>query len=519
MSIRVAVVGAGVGGLVCAALLAARGADVVLLEKAEGPGGKLREVLAGGQPMDAGPTVFTLRGVFDELFAQLGQRLDDHLHLEPAAVLARHAWNEEQHLDLHADFEASVDAIGRLAGAAEARGYRSFCRRAQRIHETLDATFMRGQRPSVLGLTARVAWQGLPGLARISPFGTLASALAGHFRDARLQQLFGRYATYCGSSPYLAPATLMLVAHVERSGVWYVDGGMHRLAQVLAAQAARAGARLRWRCGVREILLRDGRAAGVLLDDGERIAADAVVFNGDAGALAAGHLGEGVRGALGGGGGHGGLHRATAPQRSLSAITWNAVATCRGFPLLRHNVFFSGDYRAEFDDLQAGRLPREPTVYLCAQDRRDAPRTVHGGPERLLVLVNAPPDGDTRPLRPQEIETCRQTAFQRLARCGLMLKPESAMVTTTPADFEAMFPGTGGALYGPASHGWQASFRRPGSATRLPGLYLAGGSTHPGPGVPMAAMSGLLAAQRVMADPASTRRLHPVVMPGGTSMR
>ena len=93
------------------------------------------------------------------------------------------------------------------------------------------------------------------------------------------------------------------------------------------------------------------------------------------------------------------------------------------------------------------------------------------------------------------------------------------MVTTTPTDFEAMFPGTGGALYGPASHGWQASFRRCGAASRLPGLYLAGGSTHPGPGVPMAALSGRLAAQRVTADLASMRRPHPVVMPGGTSMR
>lgn len=514
MTFRVTVIGAGVGGLVCAALLAAQGHEVLLLEKAAGPGGKLREVLAGGQPMDAGPTVFTLRAVFDEVFEQLGQRLDEHLHLEPAAVLARHAWDAEQHLDLHADFEATVDAIGHFAGAGEARGYRRFCQRARRIHDTLSDTFLRRQRPGVLALTGRVAWQGLPGLARISPFGSLASALAGHFRDERLRQLFGRYATYCGSSPWLAPATLMLVAHVERSGVWYVDGGMHRLAQVLAALATRAGARLRYGAPVQEVLVQDGRACGVRLASGERVAADAVVFNGDVGALAAGHLGPALREAAGPG-------APTRPQRSLSAVTWNAVASCRGFPLLRHNVFFSADYRAEFNDLQAGRLPREPTAYLCAQDRRDQARTVHGGPERLLLLVNAPPDGDgdSPALRPEEIERCRQTTFQRLARCGLMLKPESAMVTTTPNDFEAMFPGTGGALYGPASHGWQAAFRRCGAASRLPGLTLAGGSTHPGPGVPMAALSGRLAAQRVMADLASMRRLHPVAMPGGTSMR
>lgn len=508
----VVVIGAGVGGLVAAAALAAHGARVTLLDAAPQPGGKLREVLAGGQPMDAGPTVFTMRWVFDEFFAQLGQRLDDHLHLEPAAVLARHAWSGEQHLDLHADLEASVDAIGRFAGAADARGYRQFCQRARQIYRTLEAPFLRGQRPDLPTLVARVAWQGLPGLARISPFGTLASALAGHFRDARLRQLFGRYATYCGSSPYQAPATLMLVAHVEQSGVWYVDGGMHRLAQVLAAQAERCGVRLR--CGLRatEIVLARGRTTGVRLASGELLPADAVVFNGDVGALAAGHLGEAVRQAAGGG--------APLPaQRSLSALTWNLVASCRGLPLLRHNVCFSDDYRAEFDDLRAGRLPRSPTVYLCAQDRRDAPRTVHGGPERLLMLVNAPPTGDSRPPTAQEIDACQHSTFDRLARCGLLIRPESAMVSTTPAQFEQMFPGSGGALYGPASHGWQASFRRAGARSQVPGLYLAGGSTHPGPGVPMAALSGRLAAQRLLADHASMQRHHPVVMPGGTSMR
>ncbi|MCR5868035.1 MAG: 1-hydroxycarotenoid 3,4-desaturase CrtD [Aquincola tertiaricarbonis] len=511
MAISVVVIGAGVGGLVAAACLAAQGVRVTLLEAADQPGGKLREVLAGGQPMDAGPTVFTMRWVFDELFSLLGQRLDDHLHLEPAAVLARHAWSGDAHLDLHADFEASVDAIGRFAGAADARGYRQFCQRARRIYRTLEQPFIRSQRPGLLQLVGRVAWQGLPGLARISPFGTLAAALAGHFRDARLRQLFGRYATYCGSSPYQAPATLMLVAHVEHSGVWYVDGGMHRLAQVLAAQAARCGARLRHGARVAEILLADGHAAGVRLAGGEVLHADAVVFNGDVGALAAGHLGDAVRAAAGPG--------APLPaQRSLSAVTWNLLAHCRGQPLLRHNVCFSDDYRAEFDDLRAGRLPRAPTVYLCAQDRRDQPRTVHGGPERLLMLVNAPPTGDSRPPTPEEMAACQHSTFDRLARCGLLIRPESAMVTTTPAHFERMFPGTGGALYGPASHGWQASFRRAGSRSRLPGLYLAGGSTHPGPGVPMAALSGRLAAQRLLADLASMRRHHPVVMPGGTSM-
>ncbi len=189
-------------------------------------------------------------------------------------------------------------------------------------------------------------------------------------------------------------------------------------------------------------------------------------------------------------------------SRSLSAITWNAVAATSGFPLLRHTVFFSRDYAAEFAAIFGRRkLPQSPTVYVCAQDRDDRDPTAPPAAERLLFLVNAPADGDAHRRRDAEIAEAARRALAQLARCGLSVELNDARtVVTTPADFERLFPGTGGALYGPASHGWRASFARPGTRTRLAGLYLAGGSTHPGPGVPMAALSGRLAAEAVLED-------------------
>ncbi|WP_153114722.1 1-hydroxycarotenoid 3,4-desaturase CrtD [Rhodocyclus tenuis] len=508
---RVLVIGAGVGGLSTAIGLAAHGCEVIVLERATAPGGKLRQVLIGGQGIDAGPTVLTMRWVLEELFAEGGARLDDWLTLRPVETLARHAWSDGQRLDLFADTRRSAEAIGEFAGGAEAQRFRAFCARAEAIYRTLENSFLRAPRPTPWSLAQAAGWRGLPDLWRIAPFVSMWRSLGRYFHDPRLRQLFGRYATYCGSSPFRSPAVLMLVAHVEQQGVWIVDGGMVRIAETLAALAARLGASIRCDAGVAEIIVRDGRACGVQLDNGERIEADAVVSNVDVAAIGEGLFGEASRAAV---------RRLPSSARSLSALTWNMLAECRDFPLVRHNVFFSDDYASEFSDIfQQRRLPVTPTVYVCAQDRGDADEVTPSGSERLFCLVNAPATGDGGPFTPLEIDRCQTQSFALLQRCGMTLTPTQAPVLTTPAEFNALFPATGGALYGPASHGWRASFLRPGSRSRLPGLYLSGGSTHPGPGAPMAALSGRLAAASVLADLSSTRRSVPVATAGGMSTR
>ena len=509
---HVVIVGAGVGGLVAAVDLAARGVAVTLLERAPTPGGKLREVHIGDATVDAGPTVFTMRWVFDEIFADAGASLDDHLHMEPAEILARHAWSGSERLDLFADAAHSEAAIGDFAGAAAARGFRDFRARAQNIWRTLEHPFIRGHRPTPFSLVRGAGLRGIGDVWRISPFATLWSALGEHFADPRLRQLFGRYATYAGSSPFLAPATLMLIAHVEQGGVWLVEGGMQRIAEALAGLAVARGARIRYAVRVDRVETTSGRASGVVLADGERIAADAVVFNGDVSAFAGGLLGRAAAGAA----------PAVAPAaRSLSAVTWAMQARARGFPLLRHSVFFSADYAGEFAELlRAGRLPGAPTVYVCAQDRGGVDAAPPDGAERLLILVNAPANGDTTLFTDAEIAACETATFSLLTRCGLTLeRTPQATVRTLPSDFEALCPATGGALYGQSVHGPMASFRRPGARSKLPGLYLAGGSTHPGAGVPMAALSGRLAASSVLADLASTVRSRTAATRGGISTR
>ena len=514
---HVVVIGAGIGGLVSALLIAARGVPVTLVEAAATPGGKMRQVHVGGAAIDAGPTVFTMRWVFEQILHAAGASLADLPPLTPLQVLARHAWRgHDARLDLHADPAQSEQAIGDFAGAAEARRYAAFCRQARAVYQALEGPYIRGPRPSLLSMSRGLGPSGLATLAGLGPFSSLWHSLGRHFQDPRLRQLFGRYATYCGASPWQAPATLMLVAQVELDGVWSVQGGMHAVAQSFADMAARKGVALRYNAPCERIVVRGGKACGVVLAGGEELPADAVVFNGAPQALADGLLGDAVQ-------------RATPPlprhKRSLSAVTWSAHAATNsdtgGFPLTRHNVFFDDDYSAEFDDIFGRRrLPRAGTVYVCAQDRSDHTTLAAGTPERLLCLVNAPADGDHPNFDALETETCLQHSLALLRGCGLAvdLNPQDPLNThtTTPADFNRLFPASGGALYGQATHGWMSSFQRPGSATAVKGLFLAGGGVHPGPGVPMAALSGQLAAEALMAHLASTSPSRRVAISGGT---
>lgn len=510
---RVVVVGAGVGGLAAALELAQAGRSVTVVERASVPGGKARELLVAGTAIDSGPTVLTMKWVFEELFAAAGANLDERLELVRAEVLARHVWSAEERLDLFADPARTADAIGSFAGAAAVRGFECFRRRARAVYETLEHSFIRAPRPTPLGLVRSAG--GLGELLRIKPFATLWGELGGFFADPRLRQLFGRYATYCGASPFLAPATLMLVAHVELAGVFRVTGGMQRLPEAMARLAAEKGVRLRYDQTVTEVAVERGRVSGVTLSTGEQLPAAAVVLNADVATLAAGLLG-GVARRVG--------DKVPPAARSLSALTLSLFTPARGFPLSRHNVFFSADSAAEFSDLlKYRRLPRAPTVYLCAQDRDD--EAANGGtdqavPERLFCIINAPATGDHERFTETDIEPCIRQIMSLLSRGGLQVTatPENCRITS-PRDFELRFPGTGGALYGRATHGALATFQRPGARTAVPGLYLAGGSVHPGPGVPMAALSGRLAARSLLVDSRSIAPSLQVVMPGGTLMR
>lgn len=503
---RVVVIGAGMGGLAAAIRLAARGCAVTLVEAQATPGGKMRTLPSPAGPVDAGPTVLTLRAVFDDLFTLAGERLEDHLTLLPQTTLARHWWPDGSRLDLTGDPKTDAAAIAAFVGPGEAHAFFRFDQLARALHDAFEAPVMQAPKPDLAAiLKATLARPALwPALL---PGRSLLGLLRRRFRDPRLTQLFARYATYVGGRPSHSPGVLALIWRAEAAGVWAVEGGMHRLALALADLAQRLGVDLRLSTPARRVLRQGGRISGVQLASGATLPCVACVFAGDPAALASGLMGEGLGDAL--------PPKATRP-RSLSAWVWSFAATAEGPlapDLIHHNVFFPADSAREFGPLGRGEMPETPTLYICAEDRA-AGRPE--GPERFEIIVNAPPG---RADQPEDYARCHARTFQTLRTLGLRFSPEPGpQALTTPAMLDRLFPGSGGAIYGRSPEGTFAAFARPPSRTKAPGLYLAGGGAHPGAGVPMAALSGRHAAEAVMADLTSLSMSGRTVTPGGISM-
>lgn len=485
---HVAIIGAGIAGLAAALRLAHAGAQVTVFETAATPGGKMRRVPSIAGPIDAGPTVLTMRPVFEALFTETGSALDNHVTLEREHLLARHFWRDGTTLDLTRDAAENVTNIEQAFGRSAAKNFTAFDARTRLLFDAFDAPMMQSAAPSQKALTLHVMRN--PNLLRaMQPHRNMLGALGTQFREPRLAQLFARYATYVGGRPDASPALLSLIWQAEAQGVWHVKGGMHALAIAIAARAKKLGAEFRYNTPVQRIEMQDGSPSAVQTAS-TRIPVDAVLFNGDPRALHQGLLGNAARKAV--------PKQATEP-RSLSAYVHTFAAKPEGIALAAHNVFFGDTPAGEFKPLAKGQMPDDPTLYICAQDRFGA-RTPEG-PERFEIIMNAPATPDNSIPFEEDIAQCQTLVFDRLRSFGLTFSPKPKPDgLTMPHHFAAMFPASNGALYGRSPHGMMAAFQRPTVRSQIKGLYLAGGGVHPGAGVPMATLCAAHAAEMMKAD-------------------
>jgi phytoene desaturase len=485
MNQSVIVIGGGIGGLSAAIRLAAAGKPVTIVEQNAAVGGKMSEFRADGFRWDTGPSVITMRHVIEDLFTAVGRRLDDYLTLAPVEPLTRYFYPDGVVFDASRDWPKMAAQISRL-DEHDVEGYLAYLAYAARLHRITGPAFIYGEPPGLGALTRVSPLDAL----KIDAWKTMDSAIRGYVHSPHLRQLLGRFATYVGASPYRAPATLNVIAHVELTGgVWYPLGGIYSIARALERLALEMGVQIRTGCGVKQIVVKNQMAQGVILNDETLLPAQAVIANVDVATVYERLL--------------------TVDSRRVRQLT-EIDSSCSGFIMLlgvegqheklaHHNIFFSSDYPREFDDIfSRGVPPDEPTIYVAITSKAD-PQDAPEGCENWFVLVNAPPLGDSFDWRSQA-EIYGERVLKRLADFGFDMRTRSKHILT-PLDLERLTGARRGALYGASSNNMFAAFRRPQNRAKdIRGLYFAGGTTHPGGGVPMVMLSGKVAAGMLLED-------------------
>jgi phytoene desaturase len=473
----VVVVGAGVGGLAAAIRLAATGRRVVVLERNDVAGGKLAVVRHGGATFDAGPSLVTLPHVFDELFRVGGSSLADEVTLHRLDPQFTYRWPDGSSLVVPDDAERRVAAFEALSPGAGA-AWRRFDDHGRRIWDVSERTFLAGPMDGPVAMARRM--RSPRDLTAVDPLRTLHRVAASTFDDPRLVQWAGRYATYSGSSPYRAPATLACIPHIEaRHGCWYPAGGLDAIRAALQRVAERVGVEVRTGVDV-ERICDDGRAVTGVEAGATRVAAPVVVANADAEQLYDRLLPD-----------ERALRRVRRAPRSMSALVVLALVRGATPGAAHHTVSFSADDRAEFAALSAGRMADDPTVYACVSAVSD-PSQAPSGSENWFLLVNTPPGIRLEP------DTERHRILAVLASRGIELRDRIGWVDAiTPLQFAARTGSPAGSIYGTSSDGRRAAFLRPGNRGARRGLFLVGGSSHPGGGLPLVVTSAAIVTRMI----------------------
>ncbi|MBD0860576.1 phytoene desaturase [Gordonia sp. zg691] len=491
---RVLVIGAGVGGLAAAMRLQAGGHDVTVVEQSDAVGGKLGVVEHDGFVFDTGPSLVTMPHVFEELFAATGASIHDVLTLERLPLAARYRFPDGTELDMPGDLDAIPAALDAALGPGRGAQWSSFLRRAERIWDATHGPFLE----SPMSIRTMIGGIATPSDVRtVAPWRTLRGLGDRHFDDPRLSMLLDRYATYTGSDPRRAPAALASVPWAEQAyGSWYVRGGLGRIAAAMRDRLTELGGRIELGVEVARVSTDTrGRVDGVVLADGTERPADIVVANADARQV----------------------YDRLVPRRAArvpSALLRRTTPSLSGFVLLlalddppadqpHHHVLFAEDYDEEFDAVFGfGGPPRpiaRPTVYISAPDD---PEIVPGpGTASWFVLVNAPRhdpghgvDWDTPGLAESYADRILTVMAGRGLDVGDRIRHRTLL---TPADLERRTLTPGGSIYGSSSNGPRSAFLRPSNTSPVPGLYLVGGSSHPGGGLPLVVMSAKIVADLI----------------------
>ena len=485
------IVGAGIAGIATSIRLRKLGYEVHVLEANDYPGGKLTAFDQEGFRFDAGPSLFTLPYLVDELFELCGENPREHFNYRGKEVACHYFWEDGTFLPAWTDRSRFAQEVEERLEVPAARLSRHL-EHAQTLWDSTSTLFMERSLHRLETYLSRETLRAMVNLHRLNLLTTMHKANERALKHPKLTQLFDRYATYNGSSPYLAPGVMNIIPHLEHHlGTYYPEGGMHEITMSLVHLAERIGVRFNYQCPVERIRVEKNVAVGVEVAsarEGQKfMSADLVVSNMDVVPTYRRLMAEQKA-----------PEKTLAQPRSSSALIWYWGIN-RSFPGLDlHNIFFSEDYQREFDYIfEKGKVFEDPTVYVNISSKED-PKDAPEGMENWFVMVNVP--GNTGQDWDLLIEQTRKAVLKKLSR--MLGEDIESLITSEsvldPRSIESKTSSYQGSLYGAASNNSMAAFlRHPNFHRRIKGLYFAGGSAHPGGGIPLCLLSARITADLV----------------------
>lgn len=485
---RVVVIGAGVGGLSAAARLARQGFEVEVFEKGAGPGGRCGQLAFDGFTFDTGPTLLLMPEVLEETFAAAGRKVSDYLELTRCDPNYRIHFRDGSDISFSTDLVHMVRELERFEPGSFRR-YLAFLSVGREQYQTSLERFVGRNFDNVMQF---IAPSNLRKIFAVKAHRRMYREVSRYFRDERLRAALTFQTMYLGISPFESPAVYGLLPFSELAiGIWFTRGGLHAIPRALERVGAEHGVRFHYRTAVKQILVENGRATGVLLENGERIDADHVLCNAD--------LPWAYRNLIDPA--HSRLRRADRLKFTSSAFMLYLGVRRRRPELAHHNVIFGGDYRGSFDDIfRRMRVPDDPSFYVNAPARTD-PSLAPEGKDSIYVLVPVPhrhPGIDWK----EEAPRVRRKIFHRLASLGLadLERDVEAERQFTPDDYEQQLNLERGSAFGLSHNFFQVGpFRPANQDRRIRNLFFVGASTQPGTGLPMVMLSARLVTERIVA--------------------
>lgn len=490
-SSTVAVVGAGIAGLSAAIRLAVAGKKVIVFEQNSYTGGKVTAFEQKGFRFDMGPSLFTLPHLVDELFELAGKNPRAYFNYHTHAEVCRYFWDDGTKLTMYPSIEKNEAAVASVFGPSEAKQLRDYFEKAKRKYDLTAPFFLEKSLHRASTFLTPAVVKVLAEIPKLGLFSTLHEENEKAFRTPKLVQLFNRYATYNGSSPYQTPGIMQMITHLEHSlGTHFPMGGMHEISQSLTRLAVDLGVRFELETRVEEFLIEYKSITG-LVAGGKTWEVDQLVCNTDVKHAYNYLMPEKVK-----------RPKKTLEQEPSSSALIFYWGLSAQFPELDlHNIMFSENYETEFKQIQSnGPFWEDPTVYIHISNRlepTDAPKDK----DSWFVMVSTPYD------QGQDwdviVPLVREKVLERISKVlGTSIEPLIEMEEVLrPQDIEQRTSSIGGALYGTSSNDRMAAFlRHSNKSNSVKGLYFCGGSAHPGGGVPLCLLSGKIASEWLIED-------------------